>query len=382
MNILRVAILATGLGMSGPALAQPAPTLSSSVEAGWTSNAQAIAGGTSDSYLTTTHTIGLAMPGEDFALRGAIFFEDTRYGVLWRENDWSTSLTLDADARPLPETALRGSLILSYEEEGQALGLVGVTLPTLSALARLRAETALGETIFGADLAYGATRPGETRFEGGLLPDTRTEAITDTIIAGLDIAYPIAPQIALAARAQYLVTLIPSDEQAIFARLPVSVARLAAGFELEDAAASLSLRGGIDAILPHNQSIDALATPHAALATQLQLSDTLTLAATFDAGAETRDPADGLADWRLKARGSILITPVPQWALEAALFAGQRRSPALDVTIETERGAELIARWMPLGGLRLEALARYRRVEGLAPAYDETRIGLRISAAI
>jgi hypothetical protein len=381
VNILRAAILLIGLA-GGPALAQPAPTLSSSVEAGWTSNAQAIAGGTAETYLTTTHTIGLAMPGENFALRGAILFEDTRYGALWRENDWSTSLTLDAEARPLAETALRGSLILSYQEEGQALGPIGVTLPTLSALARLRAETALGGAILGADLAYGAARPGETRFEGGLLADTRTEPITDTIIAGLDIARPIAPGVALAARAQYLAVLVSADEHAIFARFPVSVARLATGFDLEDAAASLSLRGGIDAILPHDRSIDALATPHAALAAQLQLSDALTLAATFDAGAETEDPADGLADWRLKARGSILITPAPQWALEAALFIGQHRSPALDITIETERGGELIARWFPLGGLRLEALARHRRVEGLAPSYEETRIGLRISAAI
>lgn len=386
MNFLRVAVLATWLG-ANPALAQTGPAISSSAETGWSSNVPGVAGGASDLYVTHTHSLGLAAGEGDFALRGTMLFEDTRYAELWRENDWSASATIETETRIGSATALRGSLILAYGEEGQSLatlaGPVGVTLPSLSGLARLRAETALGDAVLGADLAYGAQRPGQTRFEADLLAQARTEANTDTLVAGLDIAYPLAPTTALAARAQYSAVLVARNEQAAFARFPLSIARLAAGVDLSDGArSSASLRAGFDLLIPEDAAIDPILTPYTEFISQLQIDETLALAATVQAATDTEDPADGLADWRLTARGSILLTPAPQWAFETALFAKQIRSPALEVTIETEHGAELIARWMPLGGLRLEALARYRRVEGLAPAYEETRIGLRISAAI
>ncbi|WMT87232.1 hypothetical protein NO932_01120 [Pelagibacterium sp. 26DY04] len=387
MNILRAAVLAIGLGLSAPATAQPAPSLASSAEAGWTSNVEGTADGGADFYITHTHSLGITTGEGDFALRGTIIFEDTRYGELWRENDWAASATLEAETRLGADTALRGSLLISYGEEGQSLatlaGPLGIVQPNLAALARLRAETALGDAIAGADFAYAAQRPGNARFEANLLPPARTEAVTDTLTAGLDLAYPLSPTAALAARAQYSAVLVSSDEQAAFVRFPLSIARLATGFDLSDGAqSSATLRAGIDLLIPEDTSIDSLLTPYAEFASELAVNEILTLATTLEAATDTEDPADGLADWRLKARGSILLTPAPQWALEAAGFAKQIHSPALDLLIETEHGAELIARWMPAGGLHLEALARYRRVEGLAPTYDETRIGLRISAAI
>ena len=69
-------------------------------------------------------------------------------------------------------------------------------------------------------------------------------------------------------------------------------------------------------------------------------------------------------------------------AVDAALFAARTRSAALGLTVESERGAELIARWAAFDGFALEALARHRQVTGLVPAYDETRLALRISASL
>ena len=366
-----------------PAFAQPAPVLSSTVETGWTSNAEGRAGGSADHYVTHAHSVGLSAAGEAFALRGALGFEQTRYHRLLRENDWIGTLSLDGEALLAPAALLRGSLKLSYEEEGHILptdsGPVGLVSPTLRGAAGLRLETGFNALILGLDLAYAPTRPGDTRVEAGLLPDTRTRANTDLVTAGLDIAHPIAPDAAIALRGQYSWLAVEPEDQQLYGRLPLSLARLAAGLQWDG---GLSLRAGFDAILPENPLLNALFVPYGEADIRLPLADALTLAATLSAGADIDDPADGLADWKLKSRGSLALAIAPEFVLEAALFAAQSRSPALGAILETERGAELLARWMPQGGPVLEAVARHRHVRGHAPAYEENRLGLRISAAI
>lgn len=378
MNILRAILVATLLPT--PTLAQP--ILSSSIETGWTSNAEAAAGGTSDTYLTHTHSIALAAEG----LRGSIGFEGTRFSRLWRENDWTASVALEAETLLAPETNLRGSLALAYAEEGQSAasiwGPLGLVTPTLSGTASVRAETRLGDTLLGLDLAYAARRPGETQVEAGLVPDSRTEPRSDTITAGIDVIHSATPTLALAAGAQYRTVLVPEADQVALGRLPVSLARIGGGIDLgAGAPTGLLLRGGLDAILS-DTAISPVFAPYAEAQARLQFTDTLALNAGLLAGADVEDPADGLADWRLEARTGLRLTPAPGVAIDAALFTAQKRSPALDLTIETEHGAEFIARWAALSGLSLEALARYRQVSGLAPTYEETRLALRISAAI
>lgn len=380
MNILGAAVLVTLVAIAGPARAQP--VVSSTMEAGWTSNAEAAAGGTSDSYLTQTHTITLATDG----LRGTIAFEATRFSRLWRENDWTGSIALESKTRLAPQASLRGSLSFAYGEEGRSVetlsGPLGLVIPSLSGTASVRAETALGPVLIGLDLAYAAQRPGTTRFEADLVPANRTQARTDTLTAGIDIIAPVSPSVALAARAQYRKVLVSPDDQASFGRIPVSLVRLGGGVEFgAGMPTGVLLRGGLDTILADSAN-SAVFAPYAEGQIRLQLSEIIALNANLLAGADAEDPADGLTDWRLEARAGLRLTPATGFAIDAALFTAQTRSPALDLTIETEHGAELIARWAARDSLTLEALARYRQVYGLAPTYDETRLALRISAAI
>ena len=375
MNLLR-AVFAAFL-LATPASAQA--LLSSRVETGWTSNAEAAAGGASDLYVTQAHAIALAAPG----LRGTIGFEGTRFSRLWRENDWSASATLETETAIAPDAILRGSFALSHGEEGRSiatpLGPLGLVIPTLSGTASIRAETLLSGALFGLDLAYAGKRPGDTRFEANLLPQARTEPRTDTITAGVDLIAPITPLTALAARAQYRTVLVAPAERVAFGRLPVSVARFGGGVDFGSGTPTgIVLRAGLDAIV----SDPALLAPYAEADARLGLSDVLALNASLLAGVDVEDPADSYADWRLEARAGLRLTPATGFAVDAALFVAQRRSAALELTLETERGAELIARWAALDGVALEALARYRQVTGLAPTYEETRLALRISAAI
>lgn len=375
MNLLRALILAAMIAT--PASAQT--LLSSRVETGWTSNAEAAAGGASDLYVTHAQSITLAAPG----LRGTIGFEGTRFSRLWRENDWAATASLEAETAIAADSVLRGSFALAYGEEGRAastpIGPLGLVIPTVSGSAALRAETLFGAALVGLDLAYAGTRPGETRFEADVLPQARTEPRTDTLTAGIDVIAPVTSLMALAARAQYRTVIVAPAEQAGFGRLPVTVARFGGGIDFGSGTPTgIVLRGGLDAIV----SDPALFAPYAEADARLQLSDLVALNAGLLAGIDVDDPADSYADWRLEARAGLRLTPTSSLTVDAALFAAQMRSATLGLTVESERGAELIARWAALDGFALEALARYRQVTGLVPAYDETRLALRISASL
>lgn len=370
MNLLR-AVFAAFL-LATPATAQT--LLSSRVETGWTSNAEAAAGGTSDLYVTHAQSIALAAPG----LRSTIGFEGTRFSRLWRENDWSASASLESETAIASDTVLRGSFALAYDEEGRAattpIGLLGLVIPAVSGSAALRAETLIGAAMVGLDLAYAGKRPGETRFAADVLPQARTEPRTDTITAGIDVIAPVTPLMALAARAQYRTVIVAPAEQAGFGRLPVAVARFGGGIDFGSGTPTgIVLRGGLDAVV----SDPALFAPYAEADARLGLSDLVALNASLFAGIDVDDPADSYADWRLEARAGLRLTPVSSLTVDAALFVAQTRSAALGLTLETGHGFELIARWAAL-----EALARYRQVTGIAPPYDETRLALRILASI
>lgn len=271
MNILRAILAAAILCAPIPAFAQPAPVLSSTVETGWTSNAEGRAGGSADHYLTHAHSVGLSAAGEAFALRGALGFEQTRYHRLWRENDWIGTLSLDGEALLAPAALLRGSLKLSYEEEGHILstdsGPVGLVSPTL--------------------------------------------------------------------RGQYSWLAVEPEDQQLYGRLPLSLARLAAGLQWDG---GLSLRAGFDAILPDNPLLNALFVPYGEANIRLPLAQALTLAATLSAGADIDDPADGLADWKLKSRGSLALAIAPEFVLEVALFAARRAAPPLAPSLKPSAG--------------------------------------------
>ncbi|HWJ88820.1 MAG TPA: hypothetical protein VNS12_12165 [Pelagibacterium sp.] len=383
MNFLKAAVLVAGLAWTTEGRAQIAPVLSSTVGVDWTSNAEASPVGASDIVITQSHSVGIAGGGEGKALRGSLTLEETRFGRLWRENDWTATLALDGETALGAGAGLRGSLSLAYSEEGQVLatlaGPLGAVTPSLSGRAQVRLETRLHDAAVGIDLDYAGERPGDTRLEADIFPKERIRPVTDTVTVGLDMAHPVTDTLLLLGRAQYVTVLVSPDEQARFGRVPVDIGRVAAGVEIASPGAVVGLRGGFDAIFSR---FPTMLVPYGLAEGRIGLGDGVELRAAFRVGADTEDPADGVVDWRLKARGSIVFTPTSGTELELAAFAAQRYSPLHDITIETETGAELLARLALAGGLMLEGRARYRYVEALAGDFSETRLGLRLAAVL
>lgn len=386
MNVLRLAILSAAALWPLAGVAQTPLTLSSSAEMSWTSNAEGAAGGSGDWRLTDSHTIGLEGGDGTVGLRASLGFEQTRYQRLWQHNEWAATAGLEADVTLAPNARLRGKFGLAYGEEGKLmatlLGPLGAVTPTLSAHAGLRLDTMAGTTGIGLSLGLEAVRPGQTRLEAGLAPPARLKAETLMASAGVELTHPFGPHATLAALAEWRGLLVGADDQAIYGRLPLNAVRLALGGQTGDGAvASLGLRGGIDVLLPAIAGLEAAILPYGRAEAELAVLPGLTLRASLAAGADLADPADLYADWRLSGRAGLVLALMEGLEIEPSLFASQRRSAGLDVTIETEQGAALALRY-GWGHLGLAANLSHRRVTALAGPYDESRVGLRVDARL
>lgn len=386
MNILRAMAIIALVGTAPVQAGEAVLHATSSVTGGWTSNAQGRADGTDAYFIVHGHEIGLSGGGAGIGLRGAMGLEQTRYPGLPAENDWQGTAGLEAEAAMGPNARLRGSIALLYAEDGTALdtpgGLLGAVSPRIEGGVSLRHEAILENTTLGFHAAYDAVRPGLTRVEAALLAPQRIRARTDMLTAGVDLAHTLSPRAAMQAQIRWQGVHVDEDDQTRFGRFPLDVGRLASGIEIGDGQGTgIVLRGGIDALLPRLPGASHAILPHAEAEARLAIGPALALRAGFSAGVDIEAPADGLADWRLAARGGVVWSPLEGTEIETALFAGEVRSVGFDIGVESEWGGEIRAR-RKFAALLLDAGLVYRRVSGLAPAYDETRISLGVSASI
>ncbi|RDE09375.1 hypothetical protein [Pelagibacterium lacus] len=385
LNWGRIACLVLAATAAAPAAAGDLPVaLESSFEAGWTSNAQDGPGGSGSAYVIDSHTLALTAGEGDAMLRAAFGIEQTRYLSLPALDDWLARARIEAGIGLGPDTRLRGRLDLFYEEQGNwaatGLEMLGTRSPLFTGKAGLRLEHRAGQALLGLSVGYEARRPGETRIEADLVPPLRTASHADLFSAGLDLAHPLGRHATLSGVVEWQAVVVEAAEQALYGRVPGQLWRIAGGIEIGDGSGTaLALRGGADMLFAGLDGIAPIVLPYARAEMSLVLVPGLTLRGSLSAEADIGDPADLYADWRLRARAGLMVNPLDGLSLEAALSAQQRRSAALDVTIETEWGASAEAVYR-LGPLSLSGKLAYRRVEGLAGPYDENRLGLRVAA--
>ncbi|WP_157970017.1 hypothetical protein [Pelagibacterium sediminicola] len=361
--------------------------LGSEATLGWTSNAEAMAGGGSDMVVEHSHSAGFTHSGKGFALRGALNFAETRYRRLWQENDRQAGAELVLETALSPESLMRAELALTLHEDGQAIwtsvGFLAAQTPYLKGRAELEFHAGLGEALAVFGLRYGTTRHGETAFDHPALVPFRTRADTTTIQGDLRLSHRLDEHAALTGLVMGFAHMIPEADRRDYGRIPLRALRLAGGIEaVLPLRSSFTLEAGADIVWMERAEPGPFIVPYMRSETTLALAAGFDLRTMLGTRLDLENPADGLADWVLEGRAAIGRAIGLSARLEAALFASAARSLGFDIEHKNTLGAELSARTALGDNLSVRAALSQAVHSGLAPSHEETRLGLTLAAAI
>lgn len=361
--------------------------LRSEATLGWTSNAEAMAGGQSDMVVEHSHSAGFTHSGEGFALRGALNFAETRYQRLWQENDRQAGAELVLETRLSSDSLVRAELGMTLHEEGQALptpaGLIAARTPYLKGRAELEFHARFGEALAILGLRYGTARHGETTFDHPAFAPFRTRADTTTIQGDLRLSHRLDEHAALTGLVMGFAHMIPEPDRRDYGRIPLRSLRLAGGIEAAlPLRSSFTLEAGTDIVWTERAEPGPFIAPYMRSETTLALAAGFDLRTTLGTRLDLENPADGLADWVLEGRAAIGRAVGQSARLEAALFASAARSLGFDIEHKNTLGVELSARTALGDNFSARAALSHAVHSGLAPSYEETRLGLTLAAAI
>ena len=361
--------------------------LRSKATLGWTSNAEAMAGGQADVVIEHSHSAGFTHSGEGFALRGALNFAETRYRRLWQENDREAGGELVLETVLTPESLVRAELALALHEEGQAIptpaGLITARTSYLKGRAELEFHARFSEALAVLGLRYGTARHGETTFDHPAFAPFRTRADTTTIQGDLRLSHRLDEQVALTGLLMGFAHMIPERDERDYGRIPLRALRLAVGIEAAfPLRSSFTLEAGADIGWTERAGLEPFIVPYMRSETTLALAAGFDLRTTLGTRLDLENPADGLADWVLEGRTAIGRAVGQSARLEAALFASAARSLGFDIEHKNTLGAELSAQTALGDNFSARAAFSHAVHSGLAPSYEETRLGLTLAAAI
>lgn len=367
-----------------PLAAGEGPDLSSAlrIESGWTSNAEGGAGGRPDQFLTLSHRLEGVVSGPGFELRGGFAATGEKFLRLDAENDSGLAADLSGRVALADQTALRGSIAFEFEEEGQSLG---AGLASLTPLLRGGIEAELthrmGHFEIAAGGGYSHVHQGESRFSGIALAPARLKAQAAMASAHLRLGYDLDAQTGVFGMVLLRQGLVPEADQGIYGRVPATLTRVLLGLRHgTPGRAVFTLEGGADSLSAPGLPVTLL--PYGMASAELALTRALILSAGFSTDTLMADPADGLADWEIAARAGLAYDPAGPWRLGLALFAEERRSAGFDIGISRHWGAEARVETAVSDALAFGGLVRHKRVTGLAPAHEETRLSLWLEARL
>lgn len=377
-------LLAAAILLPVPVSAQA--TMASKTTFGWTSNAEGAAGGKSDTFIQHHHAIGVTSAGDGLVLRGALFFDETRYARLWQENDRQLGAELAGTWHLAPDLAARATLAITGYEEGQAIPLgqelVGATTPYLKGSLGFEIETRIGSTLMTAAIGHAILAHGETRFSAPFAP-LRTRADASLWTADLRLSHALDETVSLTGLVRGIVQTISHDDQLIYGRVPVRALRLAGGLETTiPLRAGFTLEAGADFIWADIAGVRAAILPYARSEMTLALGGGFDLSARLRTSLDFETPADGFADWVIEGRTAIGYAISQSARLEAAILASATRAIGLAVEHKRQWGGEVSAQSALGEHFNLRVSLTHLKNAGLAPAFDETRMGLTLTAAL
>ena len=384
---MRVVIVTLLLALgAGAAFADSPISLVSKVESGWTSNATESAGGRGDFYLRHSHDFSVLGEMGPLALRTGFMLEQHVFRQHEGENDLSVTGGVEAGLTLSESMALRMGYALTREWTGKVVDLGPLSLSIKSpetsyeTLGEIRVAGDGRLVVMGFDMR--ASLPGLSEFEGLAIPPVQIEPEVAEVTARLDGEWVVTPDLAGLARLHWINVSVPDDDRFGFSREPASVARLATGIRLRQAAWSLEARGGLDLVWPKAAPHLALWLPYAEANASMSVTEQFSLTARALAGVETFKPVDGVAGRLLEAELGGRFALTEALALSGGLAVTQERGlyeERLAVLRRSIRGGVAVS--LARGG-EVEFAVNHMVVEETGGAYPVTRIGLTLAGRV
>lgn len=372
----------------GAAQAQSLPAFSATIETttGWTSNAGNDVFGAKSLFARQRGEVSAILHGEQFVLRGSLGVSQIRFLDASYENDRGADAGIALDYQLAPDTVLRGSIALAIDENGAALDLGGLGLPTRTASAQLDVDATLVQSWDQIEVALdvGHTRvvKGETLFSGTILPAQRLQPDTYVTTAGLRAAYQLDFPVTLLADANLRYLDIPAADQNLFGRLPVAALRFAAGAQTTQGGAELMAKGGADVILSDALPASALVLPYGEVEANWAVSDNFGLTGGASAQTYLASPADGVADWTLAASVGAQWVPIANIALSADAYVERDYTSIGQTLFETRHGINFGARKSLGDHVDIGASLGFSRTDYVTGKFESARLGFNLNAVI
>lgn len=373
-------VLAGTLGL-GPAAAQSV-TVSSEVEAGWTSNATDNAAGVGDWYVRHSHDASLTAQTPGLTLRGGIAISQTRFATTGFEDDGAVSGTLEAEWALGDDAVLRLGYGLTQSWLGDDIALPGLTIPikTLSRRHEYLAEFALAgdDQQVAVTLTGDWSIPGESRLIGFDVPPLRLTPEVGSVVGRVAWERAVSSGMAVLGAMEAWFTLVPEGEQQVYLRAPADGGRIAAGLRLAEGALSAEAWGGVDLVWPKGFSALIEAMPHFALAAGLQAAQGLMLSLSARTDVELAEPLDSVAGRiaQVELGGSWALSEA--LVLAASLGASVERGLFDDTVGQSVQTARLAATYAASERLSYRLALSWSRHQGVVEGYDKAGVGLAL----
>ncbi len=379
-------VFAATLAGLGDAVAQSPIAASTSVETGWTSNAQDSFGGVADVYVRHDSEASVSGAWGPMTLRAGLTLEQTSFIQVTQENDLSIGGGVELGYALREGIGLRTGYEVTRSWTGEAVDLGALRIGVLSpaweheALAEVMLAGEGRQVTLGVDALV--RFPGESMFDGLEIDPLRLESEVSLVTVRADGQLALSPQVAALARARGFFTSVPVADQEEFGREPADGAQVAGGILVEQGAITFEGRAGFDVVWPENAPRLWQFVPYTDVSAMLAASERLSVTARALREVELVAPIDGVASAVTEAELGARLSVAEAVALSGSV--GVRREVGLydPNASQTKRQVSAGVSFAPSANTELGLLAKAAWVEEPTGAYDSTSLAATFKGSL